>query len=313
MNVAQDIKGVVNCTFYDNGTMDDCTVNEKNVLHTSVGTLIPRYAHMDFRTKNLKSLSFYEDGSIRSVSLDEQTAIDTPLGTFPAELVTFYQDGVLNSVFPLNGQMGFGWSEEEEGALAKAYDFAFPFGDIQVKLNGMRFYPNGSLKSLMFWPGETVPLTTPAGDFSGRTGIQLFDDGALRSFEPATPVMLDTPIGTIRAYDVDAIAVTADFNSVTFDHEGDLERVKMSGDVVVQNAETGRKVISSRTRLGLEDDTRVKLPLIISFKEEGHVRVDDGIEAFTFPLEGSTFLALSDFDLSGLTCSSGCDACAGCE
>ncbi len=312
MDEARNIKGVVNRTFHANGVMDECTVNERNVLHTSVGALIPRYEYTDVRTKNLKSLSFYEDGSIHGVSLNEQTAIDTPLGEFPAELVTFYPDGALNSVFPLNGQMGFGWSEKEEGELAKSYDFALPFGDMSVKLNGMRFYPDGKLKSLMFWPGETIPLKTPVGDFSARIGIRLFDDGALESFEPSAPIMLDTPIGQVRAYDVDAIGVTADSNSVHFGHEGDLVQIKTSGDVIVQNETTGRTTVSSRTRIGLTDDTLVKLPLTLSF-EEGQVTIDDGKETFTFPIEGNRFLTLSDLDLSGFRCSGECDGCPGCE
>ncbi len=311
MNGARDIKGMTSRTLYPDGTVWECIVNERNVLHTSVGDLIPRYTRPDFRAKDLKSLSFHEDGSLHSVYLNEQTDIETPIGMFPAELVTFYEDGALNSVFPLNGQIGFGWSEEEEGALAKTYDFALLFGSITFKLNGMRFYPHGTLKSLMFWPGETVPLKTPIGEFPARIGIRLFDDGALESFEPAVPTALETPIGPVRAYDANAIAVDADVNSVHFDREGDLVQVSTSGDVIVQNETTGRTTISSRTRLGLTDDTLVKLPLALSF-EEGQVTIGDGEETFAFTLADNRFLVLSDFDVSGFDCAGGCDACVGC-
>lgn len=307
----QGIEGVTNRTFFPNGMMSECVVNEKNILSTSVGDLTPRYETMDFRTKNLKSLSFYEDGSIRSVSLNEQTPISTPLGVFPAELVTFYSDGTLNSVFPLNGQIGFTWSEEDEGTLAESYTFDLPFGSIHVKVNGLRFYPDGSLKSVLFWPGQTTPINTPVGTFSGRIGVRLFESGALESFEPATPVDIDTPVGKVTAYDVAAIGVDADVNSVHFDRDGRLAKVKTSGDLIVDGQDADHMTISSKTQLGLTDDSIVKLPMSLSF-EEGRVVVSDGEEEHVFAVEGNRFLAMPDFDLSGFACSGECASCAGC-
>jgi hypothetical protein len=40
-------------------------------------------------------------------------------------LITFYEDGSIESLFPLNGQISAFWSEEEEGALARKFDFTF--------------------------------------------------------------------------------------------------------------------------------------------------------------------------------------------
>lgn len=307
----QGIEGVTNRAFFPNGMMSECVVNEKNILHTSVGDLTPRYETMDFRTKNLKSLSFYEDGSIRSVYLNEQTPISTPLGAFPAELVTFYSDGTLNSVFPLNGQIGFTWSEEDEGSLAESYTFDLPFGSLHVKVNGLRFYPGGSLKSVLFWPGQTASINTPLGMLPDRIGIRLFENGALESFEPAVPVDIDTPIGKVTAYDVAAVGIDADVNSVHFDHDGHLKKVKTSGDIIVDGQNVGHVVISSRTQLGLTDDLVIKLPISLSF-EEGHVIVSDGEEEHVFAIEGNRFVAMSDFDLSGFECSGECTSCAGC-
>lgn len=312
MSLVDELHGVTSCSRYKDGTMNECTVSERNELETSVGVLVPRYTNPDFRSKDLKSLSFFPDGSLCSVCLDTQTTIETPLGPFPAELVTFYQDGSLNSVFPLNGQMSFGWSEEEEGALAGIHDFELPFENLSVKLNGLRFYPDGRLKIIMFWPGETVQISTPLGVYPGRIGIRMYESGALRSFEPAIPIPIDTPIGDMTAFDPCAIGVDADMNSVRFDEDGHLMQFSMAGDLVVKSATRGRKVISSRTKPGFTDDAVIRLPLVVGF-EKGRVGVDDGVELSTFDIADCQFLALPDFDLSGFACAGecgGCDICA---
>lgn len=309
MNEAPVLNGITSCTLYANGNVCECRVNEENVLQTSAGALVPRYSRPGVREKELKSLSFYANGSLRSIYLEAQTEIPTPIGSIPAELVTFYEDGAIDSVFPLNGQIGFAWSEEEEGELAQSYEFPLLFGTITVKLNGMRFYPDGKLKSLIFWPGEVVSLHTPGGDFSGRIGVRLHDDGSLESFEPAVPVILNTPIGPVPAFDVNALAVDADFNSIRFDREGKLVQLKTSGDIVVQSTSAGRKVISSRTRMGLMDDTVAKLPLTLSFAGN-MVTIDDGVERFTYEIGECRFLILPDFDGSGFNCTGDCNGCS---
>ncbi|SHN73274.1 hypothetical protein [Desulfitobacterium chlororespirans] len=309
MNEAPVLNGITSCTLYANGNVCECRVNEENVLQTSAGALVPRYSRPGVREKELKSLSFYANGSLRSIYLEAQTEIPTPIGPFPAELVTFYEDGAIDSVFPLNGQIGFAWSEEEEGELAQVYEFPLAFGRITVKLNGLRFYPDGKLKSLIFWPGAVVPLHTPGGDFSGRIGVRLHDNGNLESFEPAVPVVLNTPIGPVPAFDVNALAVDADFNSIRFDRKGKLVQLKTSGDIVVQSAGAGRKIISSRTRMGLMDDTVAKLPLALSFAGN-MVTIDDGVERFTYDIADCKFLILPDFDRSGFNCTGDCNGCS---
>lgn len=311
MSFVDSLHGVTSCSRHHNKAMNECTLNERNELETSVGVLVPRYTNPDFRSKDLKSLSFFPDGSLYSVCLDTQTDIETPLGVVPAELVTFYEDGSLNSVFPLNGQMGFGWSEEEEGALAKIHDFELPFENFSVKLNGLRFYPDGRLKIIMFWPGEVVQISTPLGVYPGRIGIRMYESGALRSFEPALPVDIVTPIGNMTAFDPCAVGVDADMNSVRFDEDGHLMQFSMAGDLVVRGGTRGHKVISSRTRPGFTDDAVIRLPLVVVF-EEGQVKVDDGVELSTFDIADCKFLALPDFDMSGFACAGECGGCDIC-
>jgi hypothetical protein len=244
-------------------------VDEKNLIETPCGTFIPRYSRPGIRTKELKTLSFHENGSVASICLEEQVPVQTPVGLIAAELVTFHEDGSLNSVFPLNGQIGFGWSEKEEGELAPRHTFDLSVGTVTVKLNGIRFYPGGAVKSIIFWPGETALVKTPAGEFPARTGLRFYGDGSLESFEPAVPVILNTPVGLVPAYNVNALGVDADFNSVRFDAGGNLVRLATSGDIIINNPDSGRIRISSLTRPGLTNDRMVRLPIFLSFTDGG--------------------------------------------
>jgi hypothetical protein len=304
-----DLCGITSHTTYPNGGLEECSVNERNVVHTSCGDLVPHYSRPDARSKDLKSISFYESGAIRSISLDKQTDVGTPIGLFPAELVTFFEDGVLDSVFPLNGQLGFNWSEEDEKKLAEPYSFGFSFGTVTAKIIGIRFYHSGEVKSLILWPDEAISLDTPAGVFPARTGIRLHKSGALESFEPAAPITLHTPIGVMSCYDVNALTIDADENSVRFDPEGNLTHVTTAGDVIIAGRAIGRRRIASRTRLALSEDIPVKLSIHISFDAD-QVTIDNGLESPSFSISENHFLVLADIDSEGLTsCDTGCDTC----
>jgi hypothetical protein len=280
----------------------------ENRIETPFGVFIPRHSRPGIRTKELKSLSFHRNGGLASIHLEGQTPVKTPAGMIEAELITFYEDGALNSVFPLNGQIGFGWTEEDEGKLAPRHSFALSVGTVLVKLNGVRFFPGGAVRSLIFWPGETALIKTPAGDFPARIGLRFYEDGALESFEPALPVTLDSPAGPLPAYNANAPGVDADFNSVRFDKAGKLIAAAVSGDIVVNNPASGRTLISSRTRPGLTCDRLFRLPLILSFTEKT-ARIDDGVDTREFPLEDSKFLFLPDNDSCGGSCGDGCSSC----
>ncbi len=310
---ARTLGGITSFTSYPNGQIEDCTLNEKNLIESSYGTLIPRYGRPDMRNKELKSLSFYESGAIRSVALEEQTNLQTPMGPFPAELVTFYEDGSLDSIFPLNGQIGFGWSEREEKALAKPVWFEFPFASFTAKPLGLRFYQSGNLRSLILWPEEIVPVKTSVGVVPTRIGFKLYASGALQSLEPAAPVSVPTPVGLLKAYDNTALGVDADLNSLRFSEAGALTRLSTSGDVVVKNRVTGeRAVISSRTRPGLTDEVPQMLPLVVTFDGRS-ISIDDGQCNKFFVIAECEFLFLPDFGGQAMSCEGDCGGgCAGC-
>jgi hypothetical protein len=305
------IRGITSCTRYRSGEIEDCRVKEPNVIHTIHGDFIPRYSSPGIRSKDLKSLSFYESGAIKIISLEERTEVKTPLGPMPAELVTFHSDGSLDSVFPLNGQIGFSWSIEEEAKLSPIFDFDFQFAKFSAKIIGIRFYESGAPKSLILWPGEVVALQTPLGGHLARIGFRMHEDGSLESFEPAVPIALKTPIGEAVAFDVSAIGSDADLNSVRFDWDGKLKRIATSGDIVVRRRDGVRVMFSSKTRPGLLDDSHVKLPISLSFIEKS-VIIDDGAKSAGFKINECSFLLLPDFTMAEMECNGSCDGCSGC-
>ena len=308
-----ELFGVTAHSSFANGVMRDCTLDEPNVIPTSVGDLIPRYEKLEVRTKPGQSLSFYKSGALRTVYLEDQTEIDTPLGPLPAELVSFYEDGSLNTVFQLNGQLSYAWTEADEAALAQEWTLDLDFDTITTKLISLRFYPTGEIRSLTLWPGESLMLNTPLGRRLVRTGIRLHPNGSLASFEPAVPMMIDTPIGPISAYDVDAFTVDGDQNSVRFDEDGRLVHVMTAGEIVVETAAGTKTRISSNTRYALTADIPVKLAIDISFDGD-QVVIDNSLETHTFDIAECTFTTLSEIETTALTaCDMRCETGAGAD
>ncbi len=307
--ITPSLLGITSHTEYENGNLRECSLDRRNLLHTSAGDLVPHHSAPDARSKDLKSVSFHESGAIRSISLDRQTAVSTPIGEFPAELVTFYEDGTLESVFPLNGQIGFTWTEKDEEALAESYSFQFCFGTITAKVIGVRFHHSGVVKSLIWWPDQVVFVPTPMGVFPARTGIRLFEDGRLRSFEPAVPIILRTPVGFVQAFDVEALTVDADENSVRFDEQGELVHLATAGDVIVAGPSFGRRRISSLTRMTLSENVPMKRAMTLDFDGDT-VIFDNGEQRESFSISECRFLLMPDIDATGLTaCELGCDSC----
>ncbi len=307
-----DLRGVTGRILHLSGTIRDCTLNERNVIPTSCGDLVPRYEKLEVRTKPGQSLSFYKSGALRSVYLEDQTQVQTPIGPLEAELVSFYEDGSLNTIFQLNGQLSYAWTEQNEKSLAKEWSLAFEFGTITAKLIAVRFHPEGQVRSLTLWPGEAIKLTTPVGEIVGRTGVAIHPNGALASFEPAVPVAINTPIGYVLAYDVDAFTIDGDQNSVRFDDQGNLTHLTTAGEVIVEDATGATVRISSNTRFALTEDVLVKLSIELTFDGD-QVTIGRGKEAQTFSIADCKFTVISDIDTKGLTsCDVGCDS-GSCE
>jgi hypothetical protein len=306
-DIKNKISGITSFTTYENSEMETCKLNAYHLIMTKYGELVPQYKEFGIRTKDSDALGFYENGTLKSISLEAQTNITTPIGIFPAERVTFFEDGSLNTLFPLNGKISFSWSEEEEEGLAQSFDFDFPFGRFTVKIIGLRFYQTGVLRSLILWPHQVINLHTSIGQIPVRIGFELFENGILKSLEPAEPTWINTPIGLVRAFDSNAVGVDADKNSLEFDEKGNVISVTTSGAIMID-----QEMISSRLRIGLMDDELVKMPIKIAFRQE-EVIIDDGIKQCQYVINQHVFKILYDESLGKKACFGDCSGCSECS
>jgi len=223
------LSGISHYMTYKDGSLKSCKFDTENRFDTAVGEIIPLYKPAEFgerQKRDRRSLTFHKNGNIKSASLDQPQSLQTPIGTFTAEAVTFHEDGALNRLFHLNGQIDGYWSEKNEGDLAQVFDFDLPVGQFSAKIICLNFYPSGALKSLTLWPGQKIIIKTPLGDMSVRTGFALYESGALKSVEPAIPTDLITPVGIVKAFDPEMLGMNADQNSVQFSEAGKLTSIK---------------------------------------------------------------------------------------
>jgi hypothetical protein len=257
-------------SYYKDNILESCIVQGKSLLHTQYGELIPHYQEEDVRHKHIPSVVFYPNGNLKSISLEKAMNIDTPLGTIPGEFLTFHDNGTLKKIFPLNGKLSAYWTEEMEAALAKPLSFEFSFASFTKKIISLTFYKDYTLKSLTLFPGETIEVTTGLGIFIVKTGFSLHPDGTLKSFEPANPAKIQTPIGELRAFDPLSIGIHADANSLEFTETHQLKKLKTLNNIDVFNS-IGEKVHTFsplKKRSPLDDDIYFSLPLQLEFNKD---------------------------------------------
>ncbi|MDQ8204147.1 hypothetical protein [Pelagicoccus sp. SDUM812003] len=313
------LSGIANFMAYGDGSLKSCILNKENRIQSAAGELIPQYraAELGQRQKKYRSsLDFYRNGAIKSAALQEAMPLATPLGTFKAELVTFYDDGSINRLFPLNGQIDGYWSEQQEGALAETLDFDLPVGKFRAKIISLAFYRSGALKSVTLWPGQRITIDTPAGAMDARTGFSLFESGALRSVEPARPIELATPIGLIKAYDEEMLGMNADQNSVQFAEDGSLRSLKTihTGLRVRLPEAVGEMTIEPLEAASYIDvtDTRT-VPMRIDFESERIVV--EAARTYRFELSETRIATFERARVIRESCCGGCSEgpCDGCE
>lgn len=273
------IKGVVSLETYETGELRSCILKEENIIATAYGTLVPQYKKAEYgeRQKKYRSaIAFHKNGSLKSVALEEQMPIQTPIGTFPAELVTFYKDGALNRIFPLNGKIDGFWSEENEGERAQMYHFDLKVGAFDAKIIGLHFYPSGALKSLTLWPGERITIQTTIKPMEIRNGFSLYEDGQLKSTEPAGPTRIETAIGDVMAYDLEALGIHADENSLMFAPDGELISLKTTHTGISVRHENGIDIkVEPYEVISIIDDAEMTtVPLHIEFNHSQVILTD---------------------------------------
>lgn len=252
---------------FPDGSVMSCTPDGEVVFDTSLGPLAAQCTTDDLRRRTVQSLSFHPTGALRALPLEHPTRIATPAGPMDVELVTFHPDGSLCRAFPLNGKLSGYWTQEDEGRLARPVELATPMGPVSARLIGACFAPGGQLLSLTLWPGETLDVPTPAGVIRARVGVSFRADGSLRSLEPAKPQTVPTPAGPVQAYDLDAVGISGDRNSLGFAPDGSVARVSTSlTRVLARGPQEREQDFTPQSRESLcGDSEREPVPMRLEF------------------------------------------------
>ncbi len=261
------IEALPGAEFHPDGSPRSCIPARACPLETPLGTLVPQFTANTLRRRQLPVVSFHPGGMLRNVPLETQTVVPTPAGPISAEQVTFYRDGALNRIFPLNGALSGYWTQEDEVRLAEPLSLETPVGPVEALFIALHFNPAGGVRSLTLWPSETLDVPSPQGSIATRIGVSFFDSGALCSLEPATPTAVSTPIGRLLAFDADALGLCGDACSLRFRENGSLFGLKTAHhafDVVQENGRVRR--ISPALRTNPCDGERTEAaPMALEF------------------------------------------------
>jgi hypothetical protein len=198
-------------------------LKQKNTVILPCGTFIPQYMEDGKRKKLTKSLTIHENGNIASMILQDPSQVYTKMGNFPAEMVTFYENGAIRRIFPVFGSITGFWTEEDEYRISPELKFDLPFSTFSRKVINITFYETGDLKSITLWPKDSLSIKTPAGEIQTRIGFCLYPGGTIKSVEPRGAVSVNTPIGSVPAFDPDALGIDGESNSLVFSQDGNVK------------------------------------------------------------------------------------------
>lgn len=216
------LHGVVQETSHAGGTPDLVFLNAPNLLHLPFASVVPLHHIEDHGRRRETPILFYPNGGLRSLPLQASTLIPTSCGILPAEALTFYSTGEIRKVFPTAGKLSGYWTEEQEQEHAPLCQLRIASELVSAKVINVHFYKSGALQSVTLWPKERISLRAAHSTVQVRTGVSFYANGSLKSYEPAEPVLVNTPIGDIMAYDNQPLGVSADVNSLQFAPTGEV-------------------------------------------------------------------------------------------
>ena len=100
-----------------------------------------------------------------------------------------------------------------------------------------------------------------------RVGISYYEDGSVKSAEPAEPYAVETRIGKILAYDNDPEGIMGDINSLQFDSEGDIKSLCTTyNSITVKNASGEQVTYTPSEKESLcSEPVAITVPLQIEF------------------------------------------------
>jgi hypothetical protein len=264
------LKGVTSYEAYLDGGIKSCRLNEYNLIETSYGFLIPQYEDSEARRKYKDSISFYPSGGIKGISLNKATSIKMKSDAYKAERILFYESGEIRCIFPLDGKVTGYWTEENEYELAENLSFDLKCGKLDNKVINIRFYKDGTIKSITLWPQERTRINALNQELEIHIGLSLYQDGSLESCEPSQPTPIPTPIGTIMAYDCEALGMNGDVNSLNFYRSGKIKSLKTSTDIIeITDRDGRRRIIEPGSKIHpFNNEIKMTVPITIKFKED---------------------------------------------
>ena len=191
-----------------------------DIINTKYGNLLPCSGASDYRKKHRCAVSYYDSVSLRSVYLEEPSVLSFPAGDYQTELITFYEDGNVKRIFPLYGQISAYWSIEEEAENAPYYDFPIAGEELHIRPQCIFFYPSGKIRAITLWPSDEISVKTPVGSIRTKLGVELYENGSIRSIEPVYGTVISTPEGIIKPYRFRMVMMHAENATLKFDEEG---------------------------------------------------------------------------------------------
>ena len=131
-----------------------------------------------------------------------------------------------------------------------------------------------------------------------RYGCAFYENGSLRSCEPARPAHVPTPLGEMAAYDATASAICGDVNSLCFDENGAVCGLVTAACTLRWLVDGQQHSISPRMEKDQLTMLRtVVVPLRLTFMANGLVQMDDGQQVLLAPtkeISVAPFVALPD-------------------
>lgn len=272
------LSDVQETSLHKNGSLASAFTHAPTSLQTKMGQLDVAHDFSSEHRKYIPSVKFDVAGSLQAVNLQKQTLIQTPCGPFAAEYLTFYPNGRLQRVFHLNGKISGYWSEEQETGLAEQTTLHTPLGPLTAKIMSLHFFSDGALASLTFFPGTLVSVPTPLGQLNSRIGLSFYPHGQLKSLEPASPLLIQTPAGKVHAFDKEPLGLSGDSNSLCWSAAGALNGCKTIDSLNITMRDGTRLLIEPHQKISLcDDDIQVKIPYTITW-DEAYIYFDAAAE-----------------------------------
>lgn len=260
------LKDAVITEKYNDDIIESFKVEEESKLNINGQIFIPRYGMAEERRKELPAIRLYKSGKIKSLDLEEITEVKTKAGTFKAEKIVFYEDGNIKRIFPLDGKMSGYWSEEDEYNLAEEYEFKFSFTEFKKKIISIQFMKNGDIKSVTLWPKERINVIHNNEKINVRVGFSIYEDGTLKTCEPSSATVVNTPIGKIEAYDENAIGIHGEDNSLKFNKDGTVKELITSTNIIKVINKDGDIIVHSPREVYLFANSDMKDLITVSLE-----------------------------------------------